>query len=46
MAVSGQLMNRNNYRIVLEEILKGDNIPRQSVPLDIDNMMPVEKVRI
>ena len=37
-------MNRNNYRVVLEEILKVENINREKLPPDIDQLSPEEQV--
>jgi len=37
-------MNRNNYRVVLEEILKVGDIQRDSLPSDIDLMSPEQQV--
>ena len=46
MAISNQVMNINNYRIVLEEIIKADNIDRHQLPTDIDQLVPTEQVNI
>lgn len=46
MAVSSQVMNRNNYRIILEEILKFGNIKRSTMPKNIDDLPPAEQVSI
>jgi len=39
-------MNRNNYRVVLEEILKVENIDREKLPTDIDQLSPQEQVQL
>ncbi|KAK2143061.1 hypothetical protein LSH36_881g00016 [Paralvinella palmiformis] len=44
LAISSQVMNRNNYRVVLEEILKVGDIQRDSLPSDIDLMSPEQQV--
>ena len=44
IAVSSQVMNRNNHRIVLEEILKVNDIKRKDLPENIDNMTPADQV--
>ncbi|ELT98450.1 hypothetical protein CAPTEDRAFT_225272 [Capitella teleta] len=45
LAVSGQLMNRNNYRIVLEEIMKTEVISRSSLPKNIDQMTVENQIK-
>ena len=45
IAISSQMMNRNNFRIVLEEILKVNDIKRRDLPEDIDDLDPDEQVR-
>ena len=45
IAISSQVMNRNNYRIVLEEILKVNNLKRSEIPEEIDQMSPAEQVK-
>ncbi|XP_077978320.1 uncharacterized protein LOC144433821 isoform X2 [Glandiceps talaboti] len=40
MAISSQVMNTNNYRILLEEILKADNLGDQELPDDLDTLSP------
>ena len=44
IAVSSQMMNRNNHRIVLEEILKVNDVKRKDLPKNIDSMAPAEQV--
>ena len=44
IAISSQVTNRNNYRIVLEEILAVGNLERKSLPPDIDNLPPPQQV--
>ena len=46
LAVSGQMMNRNNYRYVLEEILKADNLPRDQLPPGFHNLLPPDQVSV
>ena len=38
LAVSGELMNRNNYRVVLEEILAYGEVSRDCLPRNIDQL--------
>ncbi|BFZ22999.1 hypothetical protein BsWGS_26037 [Bradybaena similaris] len=44
LAVSGELMNRNNYLAVLEEIFQIGNLPRSVLPRDVENLTPKELV--
>ncbi|KAK2146535.1 hypothetical protein LSH36_601g00011 [Paralvinella palmiformis] len=44
LAISSQLMNKNNYRVILEEIIKMDNIQRDKLPTNIDMMSPQRQV--
>ena len=44
LAISSQVMNRNNVRIVIEEIIKVGNLPRSSLPPNIDTLSPSEQV--
>ncbi|GFR63221.1 bifunctional arginine demethylase and lysyl-hydroxylase JMJD6-like [Elysia marginata] len=44
LAVSGQMMNSNNYHIVLEEIFKGGSLKRSSLPENFGLMTPREAV--
>ena len=37
-------MNKNNYRVILEEIIKMDNIQRDKLPTNIDMMTPYRQV--
>ncbi|KAK2168338.1 hypothetical protein LSH36_18g11053 [Paralvinella palmiformis] len=46
LAISSQLMNKNNYRVILEEIIKMDNIQRDKLPTNIDMMSPYRQVEI
>jgi len=47
IAVSGELTNVNNYRVVLEEILKlKDNLRRQDIPLNSHLLSPAEQVML
>ena len=45
LAISGQLMNRNNWRIVLEEIFKASPYLRQQLPDHIDALTPRNQVQ-
>ncbi|XP_022082618.1 F-box protein At1g78280-like isoform X2 [Acanthaster planci] len=45
IAVSGQVMNRANYRMVLEEIFKAGNVNVESLPSSFSDMAPVDQVR-
>ncbi|CAG5116003.1 unnamed protein product [Candidula unifasciata] len=45
LAVSGELMNRNNYLAVLEEIFQIGNLPRSVLPHDVENLSPQELVK-
>jgi len=45
IAVSGELTNVNNYRVVLEEILKmKDNLRRRDIPLNSHLLSPAQQV--
>jgi len=45
IAVSGELTNVNNYRVVLEEILKmKDNLRRLDIPLNSHLLSPAQQV--
>lgn len=46
LAISGQMMNRNNYRYVLEEILKAGNLRRKHLPGGFHNLLPPDQVTI
>ncbi|KAK7469555.1 hypothetical protein BaRGS_00036403 [Batillaria attramentaria] len=46
LAISGQVMNRNNYRFVLEEILKAGNLRRKQLPEGFHNLLPPDQVTI
>lgn len=46
LAVSGQVMNGNNYLVVLEEILMGGGLSRSVLPHNMDTLTPRELVRI
>lgn len=46
LAISSQVMNRNNYRVVLEEILKIDTIDRKTLPTEIDSLSPPDQVKL
>ncbi|XP_033107148.1 HSPB1-associated protein 1-like, partial [Anneissia japonica] len=44
MAVSSQVMNSGNYEIVIEEILKANEVLKDKLPQTFDDMTPVQKV--
>ena len=45
IAVSGELTNANNYRVVLEEILKlKGNVDRRDIPLNSHLLDPEQQV--
>ena len=45
IAVSGEVTNVNNYRVVLEEILKlKGNVRRRDIPLHTQLLSPAEQV--
>lgn len=44
MAISSQLMNRNNYLIILEEIIKGGSVKRKKLPAHFNTLMPPDQV--
>jgi len=45
--VSGELTNVNNYRVVLEEILKlKGNLQRRDIPLNTNLLSPAEQVNV
>lgn len=44
MSISSQLMNRNNYLVVLEEIIKGGNIKRKKLPVHFHTLLPPDQV--
>ncbi|ESP03517.1 hypothetical protein LOTGIDRAFT_237632 [Lottia gigantea] len=44
MAISGQYMNRNNYLIILEEIIKIGNIKREKLPSYFHSLLPPDQV--
>ena len=47
IAVSGEVTNVNNYRVVLEEILKlKGNVRRKDIPLHTQLLNPAEQVLI
>ena len=39
-------MNRNNFRFVLEEILKAGNLPRKLLPEGFHNLLPPDQVSL
>ncbi|CAB3983835.1 F-box At1g78280-like, partial [Paramuricea clavata] len=44
IAVSSQVMNSQNYHIILEEIFKAGNIDRKILPSDFYQRAPIEQV--
>ena len=46
MAISGQFMNRNNYRVILEELFKADSLQRSLLPPYADSMGPPDQVSV
>ena len=44
IAISSQVMNTNNARVVLEEVLKVGNVARNKLPKEIDKMSPADQV--
>ncbi|PVD35387.1 hypothetical protein C0Q70_02349 [Pomacea canaliculata] len=46
LAVSGQVMNRNNYRYVFKEILKAGNLQQRRLPDGFHNLLPPDQVKI
>ena len=44
IAVSGQFMNRNNYRVIMEELFRADQIQRTQLPSYVDSMGPQDQV--
>ncbi|GFN74874.1 bifunctional arginine demethylase and lysyl-hydroxylase jmjd6-like [Plakobranchus ocellatus] len=46
LAVSGQVMNTNNYEVVLTEIFKGGSVQRSALPDSYEKMAPADVVRM
>ncbi|XP_076085091.1 uncharacterized protein LOC143055927 isoform X2 [Mytilus galloprovincialis] len=46
LAISSQIMNRNNYLAVLEEIIKGGNISRKKLPAYFNTLLPPDQVKL
>ncbi|CAC5356924.1 JMJD6 [Mytilus coruscus] len=46
LAISSQVMNRNNYLAVLEEIIKGGNINRKKLPAYFNTLLPPDQVKL
>ncbi|XP_041378141.1 F-box protein At1g78280-like [Gigantopelta aegis] len=46
LAISGQIMNRNNHLIILEEILKAGVIKRSAIPSYFNELEPKEQVKL
>ncbi|XP_074654452.1 bifunctional arginine demethylase and lysyl-hydroxylase JMJD6-like [Tubulanus polymorphus] len=46
VAVSSQFMNVNNFKVVLEEIFKAGNLPRDRLPPNFDRISPEQQVRV
>ncbi|KAL4221834.1 hypothetical protein ACF0H5_020088 [Mactra antiquata] len=45
LSISMQLMNRNNYLVVLEEIIKGKNLSRKRLPAYFNTLLPPDQVK-
>ncbi|XP_077862533.1 uncharacterized protein LOC144344481 [Saccoglossus kowalevskii] len=45
MAISSQVMNNNNYKAVLQEVFKADNINEKDLPNNYDSFSPEQKVK-
>lgn len=46
LSISMQLMNRNNFMVVLEEIIKGKNISRKKLPPHFSTLLPPDQVKL
>ena len=46
LSISSQFMNRNNYLVVLEEIIKGKNIKRNKLPAHFSTLLPPDQVSL
>lgn len=44
MAISSQMMNRNNYLVILEEIIKGGSVKRKKLPAHFNTLLPPDQV--
>ncbi|KAL3861855.1 hypothetical protein ACJMK2_007869 [Sinanodonta woodiana] len=46
LSVSTQLMNRNNYLVILEEIIKAKNLSRKKLPPHFSTLLPPDQVKL
>ncbi|XP_052820967.1 bifunctional arginine demethylase and lysyl-hydroxylase JMJD6-like [Mya arenaria] len=46
LSISTQLMNRNNYLVILEEIIKGKNLNRKQLPPHFNTLLPPDQVKL
>ncbi|XP_060579895.1 uncharacterized protein LOC132736717 isoform X2 [Ruditapes philippinarum] len=46
LSISMELMNRNNYLVVLEEIIKGKNLSRKKLPAHFHTLLPPDQVKL
>ncbi|XP_060073793.1 uncharacterized protein LOC132553554 [Ylistrum balloti] len=46
MALSLQMMNRNNYLVILEEIIKAGNLKRKKLPAYFSTLLPPDQVKV
>lgn len=46
ISISNQIMNRNNYLVVLEEIIRGRNIKRKKIPAHFNTLLPPDQVKL
>nr|XP_022335630.1 F-box protein At1g78280-like isoform X1 [Crassostrea virginica]XP_022335631.1 F-box protein At1g78280-like isoform X1 [Crassostrea virginica] len=46
MAISSQMMNRNNYLVILEEIIKGGSVKRKKLPAHFNTLLPPDQVKL
>ncbi|XP_053378577.1 uncharacterized protein LOC123527402 [Mercenaria mercenaria] len=46
LSISMELMNRNNYLVVLEEIIRGKNLSRKKLPAHFHTLLPPDQVTL
>ncbi|XP_021365286.1 F-box protein At1g78280-like isoform X2 [Mizuhopecten yessoensis] len=46
LALSQQMMNRNNYLAILEEIIKAGNLKRKKLPTYFSTLLPPDQVKV
>lgn len=46
LSVSMEMMNRNNYLVVLEEIIRGKNLSRKKIPAHFHSLLPPDQVKL